>query len=217
MNLYSTNFKHCSDPYEHWLIDDFLPRGIADEIYFMWPDNNDDIWHRKICKTSHKYSTETLTELGSVYGHVEAILQSESYISFLKSITGISSLRCDYNLFGAGMHNIPRGGFLKIHVDFNGGNKNERAVNCLLYMNKDWKPEYGGHLELWKDEKGTEKKLIEPLFNRMAIFKCTDDSWHGHPHPYKCPDHSSRKSIATYYYKDPEHEIKPHSTIYVAS
>ena len=40
---------------------------------------------------------------------------------------------------------------LKIHSDFylHQYLKIDRRLNLLLYLNDDWKDEYGGHLELW--------------------------------------------------------------------
>ena len=60
-------------------------------------------------------------------------------------------------LEGGGLHQSPAGGFLNIHADFtvHPHHRNwQRRANLLLYLNDDWKPEYGGDLELWtKDMK----------------------------------------------------------------
>ena len=76
----------------------------------------------------------------------------------------------------------------------------DRRVNVLIYLNKNWKEEYGGQLELWdKDMKKCKKKIV-PIFNKMVIFSTNDFSNHGHPNPVTCPDNHSRKSIALYYF-----------------
>ena len=103
---------------------------------------------------------------------------------------------------GGGLHEIKRGGVLKIHTDFNKHPyKNiDRRINVLIYLNKQWKKNYGGNLELWnKSMKKCEKK-IAPNFNTMVIFSTNDFTNHGHPNPLKCPETISRKSIATYYF-----------------
>src|SRR6266436_1022806 len=52
---------------------------------------------------------------------------------------------------GGGLHQIEAGGFLKVHADFNVHPKLklDRRLNMLVYLNKDWREEWGGHLELW--------------------------------------------------------------------
>ena len=78
---------------------------------------------------------------------------------------------------GAGQHEIKPGGLLKIHADFNKHNISglDRRLNVLVYLNKDWKEEYGGHFELWdKDMKHCVKKIL-PTFNTMAIFSTTSN------------------------------------------
>lgn len=87
-------------------------------------------------------------------------------------------------------------------------------------MNKNWKDEYNGHLELWDFKNNNKGKLLEkisPIFNRAVIFETNEISYHGHPHPLNTPKNINRKSIATYYYTKERdgNEISPeHNTIY---
>ena len=93
---------------------------------------------------------------------------------------------------------------LKIHSDFyfHQKLKIDRRLNLLLYLNDDWKHEFGGHLELWdKTMKKCEKK-IELKFNKLYIFSTDNYSFHGYPDPIKCPSNISRKSLALYYYSN---------------
>ena len=100
---------------------------------------------------------------------------------------------------------------LKIHTDFNKHPKIDidRRLNLLLYLNENWHESYGGKLELWdKDMKKAEKK-ISPNFNKVVIFSTNDFSNHGHPEPLACPENTSRKSIALYYFSNgrPDNEV----------
>ena len=85
----------------------------------------------------------------------------------------------------------------------------DRRINVLIYLNKNWKDSYGGHLEFWNKNMSKCEKKIPPLFNTMAIFSTTDFSNHGHPDPLDCPIEMSRKSIALYYFSSgrPKEEI----------
>ena len=91
---------------------------------------------------------------------------------------------------------------MKVHTDFNKHpTKNlDRRINVLIYLNKRWKKNYRGELELWnKDMKKCVKK-ISPKFNTMVIFSTNDFTNHGHPRYLNCPKNISRKSVATYYF-----------------
>ena len=91
---------------------------------------------------------------------------------------------------------------MSVHADFNyhAPLNVERRINVLIYLNKDWKDEYGGQLELWDVDMKTRVKSIVPLFNRCVIFNTTSTSNHGNPEPVDHPDGRPRRSIALYYY-----------------
>ena len=129
-------------------------------------------------------------------------LNSSTFIRTLEGLTGIENLIPDPSLRGGGLHQILPGGLLGIHADFTHHVKYdlERRVNLLLYLNKDWEDEYGGHLELWNRDASHCVKRIRPTAGRCIIFNTDADSYHGHPRPLTCPEGITRKSIAIYYY-----------------
>ena len=132
---------------------------------------------------------------------------SIKFLNWLKKFTGEEVILPDPFLVGGGIHSTIRGGFLKVHSDFNWNKQLSlfRKLNLLIYLNKSWNVKWGGHLELWsKNVKKCEKK-ISPLINKTVIFSTTDISYHGHPEPLNCPDDIQRNSIALYYYSP----IKP--------
>ncbi len=143
-------------------------------------------------------------------------LNSAPFLRFLENLTGIEGLIPDPYLSGAGLHKIPKGGKLGVHVDFNKHSHMNvvRRINVLIYLNKNWKEEYGGHFELWDEKKCACQKKILPVFNRMAIFSTTSTSFHGHPVPLSCPEDRSRISLALYYYTSAQGDqaSKAHST-----
>lgn len=151
-------------------------------------------------------------------------LNSEPFLNFLQELTGIEeTLMPDPYFEGGGYHQTKPGGFLKIHADFNKHKltKLDRRLNILVYLNTDWKDEYGGHFELWdKEMKGCVKR-VRPDFNTLAMFNTTDFTYHGLPNPLTCPPDRSRKSIALYYYSNgrPANEInkglEEHNTLFV--
>jgi len=89
----------------------------------------------------------------------------------------------------------------------------------LIYLNKNWDPDFGGNLELWDRGMTSKVDSIAPLFNRCVIFNTDADSYHGHLDPLNTPSEITRKSIALYYYtaSTKVYEDTPaHSTMYVA-
>jgi len=129
-------------------------------------------------------------------------LNSRPVLAFLEELTGIKRLIPDPYFAGGGIHVVHNGGHLDIHADFNHHAllNLERRVNMLIYLNKDWKEEYGGSFEVWNDDMTAKVEGFVPLFNRMCIFNTSSTSWHGNPEPVSHPDGQPRMSIALYYY-----------------
>jgi Rps23 Pro-64 3,4-dihydroxylase Tpa1-like proline 4-hydroxylase len=138
-------------------------------------------------------------------------LNTRPMLKFLETLTGIQGVLPDPHYAGGGLHQIRPGGLLEVHADFSyhKGLRLDRRINVLIYLNKDWKEEYGGQFELWDREVKQAEKKILPIFNRCAIFSTTSVSFHGHPEPLTCPPDRNRKSIATYYYSNGRPEEDP--------
>jgi hypothetical protein len=190
-----------ADPYPHISIDDFFPAALVDRI-------GDEIASIDIDPEKNFYSTylkrriSDFRRLPPATAQLVADLNSAEFLLFLERLTGISGLIPDPYLEGGGIHQIGKGGYLKIHTDFNFHEKLNlhRRLNLLLYLNRDWEPEWGGALQLWDDQVTACRASYLPTFNRMIIFSTTDTSYHGHPDPLACPESVTRNSIALYYY-----------------
>lgn len=206
-------------PFPHIVLDNLFPSGILEEVLDDFPRPDEIAWR--------KFDNPTEKKLG--YWHENPLrpriqlflyeMNSAPLLQFLEALTGIEGLVSDPYYGGAGPHQIERGGFLKVHVDFNWHPllKLDRRLNLLVYLNKDWKEEYGGHLELWnRDVSRCEQKVL-PVFNRTVLFSTTDFSYHGHPNPLACPEGWTRKSVSFYYYSNgrpDEERSAPHDTIF---
>src|SRR5262249_56627219 len=100
-------------------------------------------------------------------------------------------------LHGGGFHQGGDGSFLDTHVDFNIHPRHEdwlRVLNILLYLNKDWPPEYGGDL-LVRRNPADEPRSIAPVFNRCVIMLTSDDTYHGY-RKMTLPPGETRQAIA---------------------
>jgi Rps23 Pro-64 3,4-dihydroxylase Tpa1-like proline 4-hydroxylase len=192
-----------SDPFPHIVIDNFLPIPLIEEIHKLFPEKklDNDIFHESDYYGLHK--RQVLPE--SCEPRIRNIFHffnSMPILQFLEGLTTIDSLIGDPYFSGGGFHEIFTCGKLGIHTDFriNEQLHLSRRLNMIIYLNKNWTPEFGGNLELWDSEVKTKVVSIAPLFNRCVIFNTDAKSYHGHPEPLNTPNDITRKSIALYYY-----------------
>jgi hypothetical protein len=158
--------------------------------------------------------------IGANTSRLAQYLNSGPFLNYLEKLTGIANLIADPSYFGGGVHWIENGGFLEVHADFNHLKKYNlaRRINLLLYLNKDWKDEYHGHLELWDRSSMTKRKEVAPVFNRAVIFSTVKEALHGHPTPLSAPPGVARRSLALYYYTNTwEPAVQAHTTLYYIS
>lgn len=209
-------------PFPHIVIDNFLPDFILNNILTEFPKADEIEWQKFANKSERKLANRHEKNMGDYTRALLYQLNSSTFIDFLENLTSIKGIIPDPHFQGGGLHQIEKGGYLKMHVDFNRHTELnlDRRLNLLLYLNKDWQEEYGGYLELWDKEITKCEKKILPIFNRLVIFTTTDFTYHGHPEPLTCPEGWTRKSLALYYYTNgrPAEEIsgKAHSTIFQA-
>lgn len=210
-------------PFRYVIIENFFHSDKADGVLKTYPAIEDGKWDGTTYLDQKNKFQKTKFEENSIMDLVFKELNSDDFLKWLQDVTEIEEeLLGDEDLFGGGLHQSINGAFLNVHVDYNIHPKTRyhRRLNVLIYMNKDWKDEYEGHLELWDLSKGDKILLnkIAPEFNRCVIFETNEISFHGHPKPLRTPQEINRKSIATYYYTKsrPQEEVSDeHNTIYV--
>ena len=90
------------------------------------------------------------------------MFNSGPFLQFLEHLTGIDGLIPDPYFSGGGLHETDRGGRLGVHTDFNLYAKLNliRRINVLVFLNKDWNPEYGGDPTLM----GREYDEVRPVY-----------------------------------------------------
>jgi hypothetical protein len=204
------------DPFDHWVFDDFLSDGIAEKVLSRYPDlvTSKNASVKKAFHSRKKHYVNKPPD--SFFSEIYEFFKSDETVSFLSEISGIEGLKSDPQDRGAGLHEISNGGFLRIHADFSHhpGTGDKRVLNLLYFLNKDWDDAWNGNLELWDESMTSCKVSINPSFNRVAIFKTSEKSYHGHPTPLSAPDGRTRKAMAFYYYVDGDLGADRHGTIY---
>ncbi|WP_040260891.1 2OG-Fe(II) oxygenase [Pseudomonas massiliensis] len=206
-------------PFPHIVLDNFLHEDLIASLcahFPVEPTHNEMLYER-----GYKGQSKRQISPLECDAHLKAVFNafnSAPMLLFLESLTGIQGLIPDPYFTGGGLHETKSGGFLGVHSDFrlNKKLKIERRINIIIYLNQDWREEYGGNLELWSPDMKTCLKKILPIYNRCVIFNTDKDSNHGHPEPLTTPEHVTRRSIALYYYTsgmtaaDPSQRNKTH-------
>jgi hypothetical protein len=201
--------RYRSDvPFPHIVLDDFLNSKTAGRAMEEFALLGDEHWNAYVHVNERKYSHQVPSEWGPALRSILEELESPPFVQFLCELTGIEGLFVDRSLDGGGLHRSTTGGFLNIHADFTVHPHHSdwrRRVNLLLYFNEDWRPAFGGNLELWSTDMKECQASIAPVGNRCVIFTTDVDSFHGHPEPMRCPAGVMRKSLALYYFTREEH------------
>lgn len=185
--------------FNKWAHDSSIPQYQANK-FFAPATDSDELTQQSL----NDLSTDAPTAL-----NILNYLYSQEVFNFISNLTNVRDLESDSSWFGAGAHKVTNGGKLAVHADFNLNWKinKYRRVNLLLYLNKEWKEEYNGYLELWKRDMSECAAKIAPIFNRVVIFLTDKTSFHGHTEALNVPDMIARYSLALYYYnKNPPPE-----------
>lgn len=211
-----------AQPYPHIVVDGLFEDWVLETVLSEFPGPRTKNWTAHDFPQEIKLQSKSERDIPLFTRHFLYALNSASFLKFLQRLTGIDNLIGDPQFEGGGLHQIVSGGKLGIHADFN---KHtcfglDRRLNLLIYLNKNWKEEYGGHFELWDRNMTRMVSKVAPLFNRVVIFTTSEYSYHGHPDPLACPADMTRKSLALYYYTNggvrDEESAGRHSTLFQA-
>ncbi|MEM9975207.1 MAG: 2OG-Fe(II) oxygenase [Pseudomonadota bacterium] len=203
-------------PYNHGCVDGFMDpailRRVKEEVETLPEAEASFSRAQENLKTS--YNPDRLPMYTRA---VFSALNAKPFLLFLEELTGIEKLIPDPYFAGAGIHRVGNGGHLDIHADFNyhGPLNLERRLNVLIYLNEDWREDWGGSFEIWDKAMTRKEASFVPVFNRMVCFSTGSDTFHGNPEPVNHPEGKPRMSIALYYYTATWDEgRKSHSTIF---
>ncbi|MFD1341105.1 2OG-Fe(II) oxygenase [Litorisediminicola beolgyonensis] len=203
-------------PYPYGSFEDFLPEEVIEKVRAEMAQLPEA--ESSFDRPQEKLKTSYLPERLPPYTRsVFYALNSRPFLLFLEQLTGIQGLIPDPYFAGGGIHVVANGGHLDIHADFNHNQKLnlERRLNVLIYLNKDWKAEYGGSFEIWNTDMTEKVESFVPLYNRMVCFNTGSDTWHGNPETVNHPEGQPRMSMALYYYTATwSADRKSHTTLF---
>lgn len=216
----------AAQPFRHIAIDDFLDADYCAQLIDEFPAFDEKLAVNEDGVVGAKAVREQIRGIGPAFKALDELSKSEAFRDLVGDITSIAELHHDPHYFGGGTHENLHGQALDAHVDFNYHpiTREHRRLNLIVYLNPEWRDEWGGSLQLHRDPylppSQDEIKVITPLANRCVIFETNEYSWHGFPRIELPEDkrHLSRRSFALYYYtatRPPDETAAEHSTIYV--
>ena len=216
MNIFNENNikKSLSNivdvPFNHCVIDNFFTQSIATKLCQSFPKYNSKIYHVYKNKLEDKKTCNNWNNFDNLTYETFRQLNSESFINLIGDNINCKLLS-DPGLHGGGWHIHANNGNLNPHLDYTIHPKTnlQRRINLIVYLEKNYKAVYGGHLGLWEHNKETGQpgKLIKeifPKYNRAIIFDTSQNSWHGLSKKVNLPKDIYRKSIAIYYLCTPK-------------
>lgn len=207
-----------ANPFPHIVLDDVLHPDAFAKAAAEFPGIKDEFWKGYLHVNETKYANTQPDTWGTTLTAVAKEFVSPEFVEFLVKLTGIDDLIPDWTMDGGGLHQTLNGGHLNIHADFTTHHVHKnwaRRVNILLYLNEEWRDEWGGKLELWDADMTACQDKVTPAGNRMLVFTTSFDSFHGHPDALTCPDDVARRSMALYYFTEEEKAVR-RSTNYQA-
>jgi hypothetical protein len=191
-------------PFPFFAIDDFLDGEFAGRVEASFPSFEEALRIGRSFNAVNEKRKIQVTDSGQFPGPIAELnraLAGPEFLDLLSYVFEVPGLLADDELVGGGMHQTGARGHLDVHVDFNYIPERQlhRRLNILIYLNKDWRPEWGGNVELWDRDVKVCHHSFAPVFNRCVVFATSEISYHGVT-AVNCPEGRTRKSFAAYYY-----------------
>jgi Rps23 Pro-64 3,4-dihydroxylase Tpa1-like proline 4-hydroxylase len=213
--IVQTQFKNAK-PFPHIALDNFIDEKIAKSLYQNFP-RIENMRKSFDGYNENKSEDSSFENLHEDFIQVKNLFHSTEFLQWLEFVTGIKGLMIPNDFRGAGLHQGKNGSFLDVHVDFSVHStlNKHRRLNVLIFLNDEWKEEWGGLLELWNKDVTVCEHYLNPILNRCVIFECSEISFHGYD-KITCPENQTRKSFYGYFYTDVAPNVKYHDTIFKA-
>lgn len=194
------NQFNTAHPCRHLVLDNFLDTDLANRLHGHFPPLESLNVKRKSLNEnkSEDYHFErwdpSFTELRNT-------IRGAEFSEWMQEVTGLEGLVTPDDSLGSGVHQGGQGSYVDVHIDVNYNPEANlwRRINLLIYLNRHWQDEWGGHLEIWNKAMTKCEQRIAPSHNRAVIFYTDENSPHGYA-KINIPEGESRKSFYAYFY-----------------
>lgn len=205
-------------PFAHLVIDDLFSKPLLEEMAEEYDRVPRNTWKLSEHAREDRRGTLPYARMGHATDLYFQTIYSTRFLHFMTQLTAIPDLVTDPSLLNGGLHDVPTGGRFDIHIDYTHHPVTGLANRLVMitYLNKNWKDDYGGQLELWNAATKTCDVSIVPEFGRTIMFMNGPTALHGCPRPIAEPTGRSRRSAAAYFYSpDRSASDAPHYTRYL--
>jgi hypothetical protein len=161
-----------------------------------------------------KYANDC--EMGKVTSEAIVLMPPETYALFytLQSRPFVQHIQevldCRVNDVapdnrGAGMHLTLPGGWLSPHLDYSlHPSGKERRFNAIVFLNEEWRDEWGGELVFYHPDCVTPLLVVKPELGRCVVWESSDLAYHG---VMKVNGPAPRVTAAMYYLAPPRNGL----------
>ena len=113
------NIKFDDNPFDHWIIEDFLDTQDAKDVSkeFIDYESTEDIVRYKGW-IGEKSTCNSWNRFPALTYKIFSNLLSLDFVSHLSAVTGVTPLYPDIGLHGGGWHMSGKGGSLAMHLDY---------------------------------------------------------------------------------------------------
>ena len=189
-------------PFEHLILDGVFNENLLALVALEFDALGKSGWRTVKNENQNFRRMPPDAQIGPASQLYYDMIHSGRFVEFLSAVTGIENLITDPTLQRSGLQEYPTGSWFGAHVDFNKHRSTllDNELSLLTYLNRGWKSDFGGTLELWDTETQSRAVEIVPEFGRSVLLRHSTKSYHGLSKPVNAPDGRPRRAIAAYYY-----------------
>jgi hypothetical protein len=140
---------NAAKPFHHVVIDNFLTEEAAHAVAAEFPAYNGPVWNEYNNAIEVKKAYNHWDKFPPVTYKLFNFFNSPGFTCEIAKLCG-GQLFADPGLHGGGWHSHGPGGKLNMHLDYSIHPKTglERRINLILYVQPEWRTEWGGALGL---------------------------------------------------------------------
>ncbi|MGB1183957.1 MAG: 2OG-Fe(II) oxygenase [Schleiferiaceae bacterium] len=195
----SATWDHAMDLFaeQHFVVlDDFLPQEVLTDVcrYFQQVEAENLL---KAASIGPGQERTRISEIRSDFVHwLDRFPEGEleEFFKGMDALRGAIARALFLSLRGYEFHlaKYPEGAYYKPHFDQFGDREN-RMISVVIYLNENWLPEHGGALKMHRPQEHT----VEPMMNRLVLFR-SDTVLHE-----VLPSNRTRRSLTGWLLKHP--------------
>ena len=191
-------------PFRHEVIDNWASPELVRAAEAEWPDPLWPFWHRY---DNGKLTTKDPLRIPPACNE----LVRRMLCLPISELMGIDNAFGDWNCHASGLHGMPQGSSLGVHLDSDHHPITgwQRACNAVFYLNSEWQPDWGGKFELYDTTGQKCEKQIAPRFNRLVLFEPSDVSYHA---VSEVTGPETRKTLTVFFWKKVESSTAKRAT-----